>query len=206
MKWILLLIASLSFLNAFPQSFGSPTLPDSVEINFNDAPFRKTPFNTGEILYRVKSGTKAALLGLSKDHLRIKIDTTEGFISYVFVNLRNTQLEDYFSYYVLEKKNKEQAIEDSLIQVRNKEEEIQRRQQYETRFNELTKKYGSTIGKRIFMKEVWIGMTEDMLLDSWGEPEEINRTVTATLVRKQYVYPGQKYIYVENGKVTAWQD
>lgn len=54
--------------------------------------------------------------------------------------------------------------------------------------------------------EIYIGMSEAALLESWGQPIDINRTVTETIVRKQYVYPHSVYVYVENGVVTGWQD
>ncbi|MDX5477157.1 MAG: hypothetical protein LPJ98_01770 [Cyclobacteriaceae bacterium] len=206
MKYLLVLLALLLFQKVNSQSLGNPELPDSIVINSHNAPFRKTPFNTGEILFRVGSGTKAKLTGLSEDHLKIRIDTTEGYISYVFVDLRGTQLKEYYSEYVLEKSRKEQAAQDSILKEKFRQEEIQRHERYEIRLKELSTKYGATIGKRIANKEIWIGMSEDLLLESWGFPEEINRTVTTYLVRKQYVYPRGQYVYVENGKVTAWQD
>ena len=206
MKYLLVLAAFLLSNLANSQSNGIPELPDSVVINSHNAPFRKTPFNTGEILFRVSSGTKAKLTGLSEDHLKIRIDSTDGYISYVFADLRGTQLKEYYSEYVLEKSRKDQAVQDSILKENFRQEEIQRHEKYEIRLKELTSKYGSTIGKRIANKEIWIGMSEDLLLESWGFPEEINRTVTSNLVRKQFVYTRGKYVYVENGKVTAWQD
>ena len=70
----------------------------------------------------------------------------------------------------------------------------------------LTKKYGSSVATRILEGKIWIGMTEQMLLESWGQPEDINTTVTRYSSRKQYVYGSGRYVYVENGKVDAWQN
>jgi hypothetical protein len=41
---------------------------------------------------------------------------------------------------------------------------------------------------------------------NWGPPEEINRTITAFGTSEQWVYIGYRYIYLENGVVTAIQD
>ena len=57
----------------------------------------------------------------------------------------------------------------------------------------------------ITAREIRIGMTREMLLMSWGDPEDINRTVTKDSVSEQLVY-GYQYVYVENGVVTAWQN
>lgn len=61
-------------------------------------------------------------------------------------------------------------------------------------------------------KNLRIGMSERALLISWGYPSNINRTVGSFGVHKQYVYgtysgySSPTYVYVENGKVTTWQD
>lgn len=52
---------------------------------------------------------------------------------------------------------------------------------------------------------VRIGDRERVLWCSWGQPEDVNSTVTATHVHKQYVY-SSTYFYIENGVVTAFQD
>lgn len=56
-------------------------------------------------------------------------------------------------------------------------------------------------------KEPALGMTTDDVRNStWGEPENINRTTTKYGVREQWVYPDYKYIYFDDGIVTAIQD
>ncbi|WP_025685376.1 hypothetical protein [Paenibacillus maysiensis] len=52
-----------------------------------------------------------------------------------------------------------------------------------------------------------IGMTEQEVLDSkWGLPKRVNKTTTLYGVNEQWVYEHYKYIYLENGVVTAIQD
>ena len=52
-----------------------------------------------------------------------------------------------------------------------------------------------------------IGMSElDVKMSSWGEPNEINRTETKYGVREQWVYDNGKYIYLDDGIVTAIQE
>lgn len=52
-----------------------------------------------------------------------------------------------------------------------------------------------------------IGMTaEQARQSSWGSPEDINRTTTASTVHEQWVYSGNRYIYLDDGIVTAIQD
>jgi hypothetical protein len=68
----------------------------------------------------------------------------------------------------------------------------------------ILKRYGEKIGEKINSNQVWIGMTKNMLLDSKGNPEEINSTKTEHTDLEQWIYSSH-YIYLENGKVTAIQ-
>lgn len=52
-----------------------------------------------------------------------------------------------------------------------------------------------------------IGMTARQVEDStWGAPKKINKTTTKYGVREQWVYNGSKYIYLDDGIVTAIQE
>lgn len=52
-----------------------------------------------------------------------------------------------------------------------------------------------------------IGMTtEEVLASTWGEPEKINRTTFSWGTFEQWVYEGHRYIYLDNGIVTAIQE
>lgn len=52
-----------------------------------------------------------------------------------------------------------------------------------------------------------VGMTAQEVKDSqWGSPEKINKTTTAYTIHEQWVYSGYRYIYLDNGIVTAIQN
>ncbi|TCT16379.1 hypothetical protein EDC18_102398 [Natranaerovirga pectinivora] len=52
-----------------------------------------------------------------------------------------------------------------------------------------------------------IGMTAQEVKDStWGEPQKVNRTTTQYGTREQWVYSMNRYVYLDNGVVTAIQD
>lgn len=70
----------------------------------------------------------------------------------------------------------------------------------------LTNKWGGANAIRIFVKEVWIGMTAEMALESWGRPKDISRTTNSFGVHEQWVYPDNKYLYFTDGILTSWQD
>lgn len=52
-----------------------------------------------------------------------------------------------------------------------------------------------------------IGMTaSEVRSSSWGSPNDINKTTTAYGVNEQWVYGGGRYIYFEDGIVSAIQE
>jgi hypothetical protein len=53
--------------------------------------------------------------------------------------------------------------------------------------------------------KIGLGMSEDAMLCAWGPPGRANRSVGSWGVHIQYVYESAN-VYVENGKVTSWQD
>jgi hypothetical protein len=71
---------------------------------------------------------------------------------------------------------------------------------------ELMKKYkGSKFMSIIIIKKIKLGMTKKMVMDSWGEPNNINRTVGAWGTHEQWIYE-ENYLYFENGILTSFQD
>lgn len=57
---------------------------------------------------------------------------------------------------------------------------------------------------------VTMGMTAEEVRHSWGEPDTINTSTTASTDREQWVYrSGRKkpqYLYLTNGRLTSWQN
>lgn len=55
--------------------------------------------------------------------------------------------------------------------------------------------------------EPQIGMTaEEVRQSTWGEPSDINKTTYAWGIKEQWCYSGYRYIYFEDGIVTAIQE
>jgi hypothetical protein len=51
-----------------------------------------------------------------------------------------------------------------------------------------------------------IGMTaEQVVATCWGKPETVNRTETGRHIHDQYVYSGNRYLYLEDGVLTSMQ-
>lgn len=67
-------------------------------------------------------------------------------------------------------------------------------------------KVEAAIGNR----EVIVGMTADEVIQSWGSPDKINKTVTSSGLDEQWIYRrkgvgNDQYVYLENGVVRTIQ-
>lgn len=69
----------------------------------------------------------------------------------------------------------------------------------EESYDKLYEKYGDYVVTAL-KRNIRVGMPLELLLISWGEPKEINRSSYGDA---QYVY-GDQYVYVKDGKITAW--
>ena len=70
----------------------------------------------------------------------------------------------------------------------------------------LARTHSPKIAEAISSEVVLIGMSTSEALSSWGVPQKNNRTVSANVTHEQWVYPGDKYLYFENGHMTSFQD
>ncbi|MCH2450559.1 MAG: DUF2845 domain-containing protein [Gracilimonas sp.] len=89
--------------------------------------------------------------------------------------------------------------------IEEKEKTSQRRSQFVNNNPQLNEEDKD----RILNGYISIGMTKDMVRASWGEPDDINRTLRENYTREQWIYgssTNRKYIYFENNTLTTIQD
>lgn len=71
--------------------------------------------------------------------------------------------------------------------------------------NDIITKYGNIKGELILNHKIEIGWNKQMCIDSWGNPKRIYTTTTAKIISEQWVYSLRKYLYFDNGILTAIQ-
>ena len=109
---------------------------------------------------------------------------------------------DYFDTYWLIMKDSIKGYTSELYLVNNKEMEDIKKDHDK---NEIKKKYGESIAKKIFNHEIWIGMNTVMARLSIGSPIKINRSTGSWGTNEQWIYKN-KYLYFKNGVLSSWQD
>ena len=76
----------------------------------------------------------------------------------------------------------------------------------EERREAMIRKYGKKKGPLIADGRVWIGLSTEMALDSWGKPENRKKSEGTWGMNETWYYPGGKYIFFENGRLSKWKD
>lgn len=75
----------------------------------------------------------------------------------------------------------------------------------ETKLKLYIKKYGQENGMRVASGQIWKGMSEKMMRDSWGEPDKINKNVEKWGVFTQWYY-GDIIYFFRDGILTDWEE
>lgn len=72
-----------------------------------------------------------------------------------------------------------------------------------SRFSYLEKKYGTTMATRLYSGKIWKGMNSEMVKDSWGTAQKINRTINGNTVQEEWLYK-TTWLYFENNTLMDW--
>lgn len=185
--WILILFFSTHFLLLAQEQPPVPKFLLSKDTN----PIKERPDNSSKNLTIAIKGSKIEVIEILDEFIHCKYNGFEGYAMKSRVS--QVDLEGVIEYFDYVEKIEKEARLNAL------------REKSDARLKYLIEKFGEQDGRRVFNKYIWIGMTESMLLESRGEPKDINTTVTKYGTKKQFVYGNGKFVYLENGKVEAWQ-
>lgn len=81
------------------------------------------------------------------------------------------------------------ATSEPLVQQQvpvQEQEQIQQPQQV-SRFTYLENKYGSNMAGKLMSGKIWKGMSSEMIRDSWGKPQKINRVISGNTVKEEWI-------------------
>jgi hypothetical protein len=79
---------------------------------------------------------------------------------------------------------------------------VQQEQQGD-RFTYLENKYGSGVAAKLIEGKIWKGMTTEMISDSWGKPQKINRVISGNTVKEEWIFKNT-WLYIENDMLIEW--
>jgi len=76
-------------------------------------------------------------------------------------------------------------------------------EQQQNRFSYLENKYGSNLAARLMAGKIWRGMNSEMVKDSWGTAEKINRIISGNIVKEEWIFKNT-WLYFENNTLVEW--
>ena len=207
---------------------------DFIYVNEEEANwYNNYPFNglfkkeTHERNEGIKKGTKwhCEGVGISMDDI-FSVANTDTYCNRVVLYLTNEKYGNYYCYTVSSdidnsikygnKKNKYILNKFMTPQAYTKQqnanmEAAKAKKEAETqaaaeRQQRLISLYGERKAHLILQGKVEIGFTKKMCREAWGEPKSTNTTTTAGNVHEQWVYSASRYLYFDNGVLTAIQE
>lgn len=149
----------------------------------------------GKSKSQIKTGNQVNVIEVLENYYKVYYNSDSGYVNKAgFKSAEQIELENNSF-------NEKEIAESERIKRYEKQREIDQ----EEKKNKLIKKYGESIGRKIFQEEIWIGMSSEMVIDSQGRPKDINKTVGSWGVHEQWVYDNNTYLYFENDRLTSWQ-
>ena len=76
----------------------------------------------------------------------------------------------------------------------------------EDKLEAMISKYGKNKGKLIASGKVWASISPQMAIDSWGEPEKIQRSDLSNGTTEKWTYPDGKYLFFKNDRLESWKN
>lgn len=158
----------------------------------------------GDIVLELEEETPIQILDLINSYYQICIGDNCGYMSEIWVK-SNSNLRDFNK---LIEQREISKKEEELKEKKEIQKKVSERKRVENKKvdDKMLQKYGKTKFDKMKDGYFWIGMNKEMLIFSIGNPNDINKTVGTWGTHEQWVYNNGLYIYLENGKVTSYQN
>lgn len=141
---------------------------------------------TGVILI-IPSGSTVSLLGSDSTYFHVSFEDNEGYI------FKNHAVIDKAPVVITQPVQpgpdvaKQQSVQDPQ----------------ENRLSYLENKYGSNMAMRLNAGKIWKGMNSEMVKDSWGTADKINRDVSGNVIKEEWIFR-TTWLYFENNTLLEW--
>jgi len=178
------------------------------------------------VILVIPSGSIVKVLGTDSTYLNVSFEENEG---YIFKNHATIDKSKASQSQFSPKKVFEEAQNQQNSEARNQQNQNQYNQQnqqnqnnrqtqqnkYEqqdqqgnqnqgmSRFSYLENKYGTNIATKLISGKIWKGMNTDMVKDSWGKAQKINRVINGNTIREEWMYRNS-WLYFENDELVEW--
>jgi hypothetical protein len=139
------------------------------------------------VIMIIPADSVVTVLGSDSTYLHVVFEDNEGYIFNRHVVL-----------------NQETINAPQGVQAQQNAQETQPvREQNESRFSYLENKYGSNMAARLIAGKIWKGMNSEMVKDSWGLAEKINRVINGNVIKEEWIFRNT-WLFFENNTLVEW--
>ncbi len=146
------------------------------------------------VIVIVPADSIVEVLDSDSTYLHVVYQDNEGFIYKHQAIINNPIIND--------NQNTQLQNTDQLSQNANQNNQ-QAQDQQQSRFSYLENKYGSNLAAKLNAGKIWKGMTAEMVSDSWGTADKINRIIDGNIIKEEWIYR-TTWLYFENNTLLEW--
>jgi hypothetical protein len=139
------------------------------------------------VILVIPKGSSVTVLGSDSTYLHVSFEEDEGYI--------------FSRHAIIDKKPEDISKPAEEEKVTGQHQPAN--QQQISRFSYLESKYGTTMAARIITGKIWKGMNSEMVRDSWGKADQINREISGNTVKEEWIYKNT-WLYIENNTLVEW--
>jgi hypothetical protein len=139
------------------------------------------------VIMIVPSGSLVDVLGSDSTYLKVRFEENEGYIF-----KRHAVINEPAS-------TPKQIIQERDV-VQYSEPASQKKV---SRFTILEDKYGSAMAAKLVAGKIWKGMSAEMVMDSWGNPQKFNRVINGNTIKEEWIYKNT-WLYIQNDHLAEW--
>ncbi len=152
----------------------------------------------------IPPGTKIRGFAYRDDgYWRVYYDGTVGFLLDSYI-VSDETTEKFIEAVRLRRDTQQKELESSLEQKR-RQVFVKRRQAFVGQKKHISQRFKNAI----LNGQIMLGMSKEMMIASWGQPSDINKSVGSYGGHEQWVYDYsffQYFVYFDNGVITSWQE
>jgi hypothetical protein len=139
------------------------------------------------VILIIPSGSKVTVLGSDSTYLHVTFEENEGYI--------------FSRHAILDKVPA--AVPQSVLPQQAIRQDQPQQEQPESRYSYLESKYGTNMATKLIAGKIWKGMDAEMVQDSWGTAEKINRVISGNITKEEWIFKNT-WLYFENNMLIEW--
>jgi hypothetical protein len=139
------------------------------------------------VIMIIPADSVVSVLDSDSTYLHVQFEDNEGYI---------------FNKHVIINKGQVRSVQTSQYQA-SAPDTKPAEEQMDSRYTYLENKYGTSMANRLISGKIWKGINSEMVKDSWGIAEKVNRVINNNTVKEEWIYKST-WLYFENNTLVEW--